>query len=139
MTTLAILLFVIFLLLSLLHFSWGFGGSWGFEDAIPKNEEGKKMLNPKKKDSIVVGLGLLIFGVFYLIKVDVIEFRLPQVIITIAGWIIPSIFLLRAIGDFRYIGFTKKIRSTTFAKKDSRLYSPLCLGISIIGFILGMV
>lgn len=139
MTALAILLFSIFLTLSVLHFSWGLGSSWGFENAIPKNEEGKPMLNPKKSDSIVVGLGLLIFGFFYLIKVNIVVFELPQIIITIAGWIIPSIFLLRAIGDFRYIGFTKKVRSTSFAKKDSKFYSPLCLGIAIIGFILGMV
>lgn len=139
MNILAIILFVIFIALSLLHISWGLGGSWGFEDSIPKNEEGKWMLKPKKLDSIIVGIGLLFFGLFYLIKVGLFTLELPAIAITMASWIIPGIFLLRAIGDFRYVGFTKKIKTTTFAKKDTNYYSPLCLGIALIGFILGMI
>lgn len=139
MTILAIILFVIFLILSLIHINWSLGGTWGFEDAIPKNEDGKWMLKPKRIDSLIVGIGLLLFGSFYLIKESIIEFQLPSMVISGAGWIIPSIFLLRAIGDFRYVGFTKKVKTTAFAKKDSRYYSPLCLGISAIGFILLLI
>ncbi len=138
MIILSYTLFIIFFALSALHISWGFGSSFGFEDAIPKNEDGKPMLKPKKIDSIIVGLGLLMFGSFYLIKVNVIPLQLPSVVISVANWVIPIIFLLRAIGDFRYVGFTKKIRSTQFARKDTRFYSPLCLTIAIIGFILRM-
>ena len=138
MIILTFILFIIFLALSLLHLSWAAGSSWGFEDAIPKNEEGKWMLKPKKKDSFIVGLGLLMFGLFYLIRADIIEFRLPSFVVSAASFIIPIIFLMRAMGDFRYVGFTKKLKTTTFAKKDTRFYSPLCLGIAIIGFILGM-
>ncbi len=138
MSILAIVIFIIFLGLSLLHISWALGSKYGFETALPTNEEGKRMLNPKKSDSLIVGLGLLIFGLFYLIKVDLIAFELPSIVLSAASWVIPSIFLLRAIGDFRYIGFTKKIKSTPFAIKDSRYYSPLCLSIAIIGFILGI-
>ncbi len=64
MIVLSYMLFSIFLALSALHLSWGFGSSWGFEDAIPENEDGKPMLNPKKIDSIIVGLGLLMLAVF---------------------------------------------------------------------------
>lgn len=139
MVTLAIILFSIFFILSMIHFSWALGSSWGFEDAIPKNEEGEPMLNPKKIDSIIVGMGLLIFGCFYLIKAEIIEFTLPDLIISIAGWVIPGIFMVRAIGDFRYVGFTKKVKSTAFAQKDSKYYAPLCLVIAGIGFALGMI
>jgi len=45
-----------------------------------------------------------------------------------------SIFLLRAIGDFNYVGFFKKIKDTNFGKMDSKYYSPLCLVIAIMGF-----
>ncbi|WP_436515344.1 DUF3995 domain-containing protein [Ekhidna sp. To15] len=136
MSVLTILLFVIFLALSVLHLSWSLGNKWGFEAALPVNEEGKRMLNPKKIDSFIVGIGLLLFGCFYLINASIIALELPAAVISIAGWIIPGIFLLRAFGDFRYIGFTKKLKSTAFAKKDTYYYSPLCLIISVIGFIL---
>lgn len=139
MIVLSIIIFVIFLALSLLHISWALGSSWGFEDALPKNEEGKRMLNPKKTDSLIVGIGLLLFGCFYLIKIGIIAIELPSFAMSIASWVIPAIFLFRAIGDFRYVGFSKKVTNTTFAKKDTKFYAPLCLIIASIGFILGMV
>ncbi len=35
--------------------------------------------------------------------------------------------LARAVGDFKYVGFFKKLRDSRFATLDSWLYSPLCL------------
>ncbi len=42
-------------------------------------------------------------------------------------WLTAVIFLLRAIGDFRYVGVFKRHRESSFAKLDTLLYSPLCL------------
>ncbi|TKI67695.1 DUF3995 domain-containing protein [Lysinibacillus mangiferihumi] len=42
------------------------------------------------------------------------------------------IFLIRAIGDFKYVGFFKKIKHSQFARNDTWLYSPLCLFISLV-------
>ena len=41
------------------------------------------------------------------------------------------IMLIRAVGDFKYVGFFKKIKGTIFAQNDTHFYSPLCLLISI--------
>lgn len=133
---LSILLFLIFIILGLIHFNWVFGGKWGFDKALPTNENGEKVMNPKKIDSAVVGLGLTLFGLFYLIKSGFFAFELPTWIITSGSWIIPSIFILRAIGDFKYIGFFKKIKNTEFAKADSKIFSPLCLSIGLIGILI---
>lgn len=86
-------------------------------------------------DCAVVGAGLLLFGVFYLIKVDLIAFVLPEIVMKAASWVIPIIFLFRAMGDFKYVGFFKKVTSTSFAKRDSSYYSPLCLGIGLIAIL----
>ena len=43
-----------------------------------------------------------------------------------------AVFFLRALGDFKYIGFFKKIRNTSFAKSDTWFFSPLCLLISLL-------
>lgn len=97
------------------------------------------MLNPRKIDSAIVGLGLFGFGSLYLIHTGLLVWDLPEWLVHIASWIVPGIFLLRAIGEFKYVGFFKKIRSTSFAKRDSKYYAPLCLGIGIIGFIVALI
>lgn len=133
---LALVLFIIFLILSLIHFNWAIGGALGFDNALPTNEKGERVLNPKKIDSAVVGLGLLLMGVFYLSKSDVLTLDLPSWAANSAGWVISTIFLLRAIGDFKYVGFTKRVKNTNFGKNDSKYYAPLCLIISVIGLYL---
>jgi hypothetical protein len=99
---LSLLLFVIFTTLRLIHFNWVIGGKWGFKKTIPTKENGESV------DSGVVGLALCSFGVFYLLKSSVLNINIPSWITTYGSWIIPSIFILRAIGDFKYIGFLKK-------------------------------
>ncbi|HNP19602.1 MAG TPA: DUF3995 domain-containing protein [Fulvivirga sp.] len=137
--TLGLIESTILLLLSVLHFYWALGGKWAFAAALPTNEEGKRMLNPKKKDSLIVGFGLLMFAVFYFIKTDLILFPLPQWIIQYFGWVIAVIFILRSVGDFKYIGFFKKIRTTPFGKNDSKYYSPLCLFIGMVAVLIQLL
>jgi hypothetical protein len=136
MTVLALLLFGIFLVLALLHFNWALGGEWGFDNALPTNENGDRLLNPRKVDSLVVGLGLLAFAMFYLLQSGIIRLALPEWIIQYGGWLIPLIFILRAIGDFKYVGFFKKIKQTPFGQMDTKYFSPLCLLIGVLGIIL---
>lgn len=131
-----IVLFIVFLILALLHLSWALGSTWGFENSLPTKEDGTRILNPKRIDCVIVGLGLLIFGIFYLIKVDLISFVLPGMVMKAASWLIPIIFLFRAMGDFKYVGFFKKVTTTSFAKQDSLYYSPLCLGIGVIAILI---
>jgi hypothetical protein len=52
------------------------------------------------------------------------------------SWFIPVVFLLRAVGEFRYVGFFKKIKNTSFAKMDSQYYSPLCLAVGVLALII---
>lgn len=35
--------------------------------------------------------------------------------------------LARAIGEFKYLGFFKRVHGSRFARLDSLVYSPLCL------------
>lgn len=129
---------IIFLSLGVIHLSWAFGSEWGFENALPTNEDGEKVLNPGKKDSAMVGVGLLLFALFYRIKIGALPLELPVWVIGVAGWMISTIFLLRAMGDFKYIGFFKRVRSTEFGQRDSKYYSPLCMFIGLNGILLEM-
>ena len=126
-------------MLGLIHLNWVIGGKFGFEKSIPSKENGEKVINPRKIESAIVGIGLIVFGVFYLIKSVLLEFNILDWIMKYGGWIIPTIFLLRAIGEFKYIGFFKKIKDTEFGKWDSKLFSPLCLFIGICGVLIQMI
>ena len=87
----------------------------------------------KKIDSAIVGIGLTAFGIFYVLKSGIFEYNLPEWIMKYGSWIIPIIFLLRAIGEFKYVGFFKSVKKTDFGKLDTKFFSPLCLIIGIFG------
>ena len=132
-----IILFVVFLLLAFIHLYWGFGGKWGAGAAVPtRRGSDKRTLNPGLFGCITVSLGLLAFGLFTLIKAGMIVSHLPSWLLNYGLWIISVIFLLRAIGEFTYVGFFKKVRDTKFAKYDTMFYTPLCLLIATLAVIL---
>ncbi|MEZ4886838.1 MAG: DUF3995 domain-containing protein [Chitinophagales bacterium] len=139
-TLLSFLLFTIFLLLSLLHLYWALGGKWGFNQALPTNEQGERILNPSSFASAIVGFGLLLFAAYYLLKGEfIVAAVVPKWVVKYGGWGISAIFLLRALGDFRYVGFFKSIKNTNFGTMDTKLYAPLCLLIGVAGVILQII
>lgn len=133
---LSLVLFAVFTVLGLIHFYWLFGGKWGIEKVIPTKVNGATTFSPPKLATFVVGATLVLFGLMYLFKSGLIKVQIQDWLADSAYWIIPSIFILRAIGDFNYVGFFKKIKGTAFAKADSKLFSPLCASIGIVGLIL---
>ena len=128
------LLLVIFLVLALLHIYWGAGGDWGKSLSIPTKNDGKKLIDPGPLACFIVAAGLLTFAIFISIKVQFILFNIPGWLLNSCLWVIAGVFLLRAIGEFKYIGLFKKTTTTPFGKMDTKYYSPLCLliGLSII-------
>ena len=133
MTTIfALLLFLIFLLLSSIHFYWALGGRWGSEAVIPVKDSNVKALMSGPLPTLIVAFGLLAFGFFILIKSGLINISLPLWLEKSGLWIIAGIFILRAIGEFKYVGFFKKIKLTKFGQNDTKYYSPLCLLIGIL-------
>jgi hypothetical protein len=128
----ALLLFLIFLFLSSIHFYWAFGGKWGSTAVIPTKDDSQPALNPGIIATLIVAFGLMGFAILPLVVTGTIHFQLPHWLEKSALWIIAGIFLLRAIGDFNYVGFFKKRKDTEFGKNDSRYYSPLCLMIGLL-------
>ncbi|SMD32638.1 Protein of unknown function [Reichenbachiella faecimaris] len=135
-TYLSIFLLIVFSALSILHFYWANGGSWGFAEALPTDANGKRLLNPSALESAIVGTGLMLFGIYYLLQSGLVLSLPTWTFFKIIGWIIPGIFLLRAIGDFKFIGIFKPPLETAFAKADLYFYSPLCLLIALLGFLI---
>ena len=139
-TLLSFLLFTVFAILGGFHFYWLFGGTYGVKQVIPT--KGPTTVNKQAIPpfaTLIVALGLVSCGLLYLIKVEIFVLPIASWIIEYGLWFIPSIFILRAIGEFNYVGFFKKIRDTEFAKADSRLFSPLCLAIGVIGLLIQLL
>lgn len=135
-TIVGVLAVSIFLIISLIHFYWAFGGKWGLDSALPKASNGQKMLAPGSLATTVVALGLLSFAFLILIKLDFLEIEIPAIIFEYGLWGVSAIFALRAIGDFKYAGFFKKIKNTDFSRMDSKLYTPLCLFLAFASIII---
>jgi hypothetical protein len=123
----ASILSLIFFSLGVLHIYWGFGGKSGTAATIPTKENSKPVIKPGPIDCFVVGIGLLSFGIFVLIKAGIILLGLPGWLLNYGLWVVAAIFTLRAIGEFKYVGFFKKVKATSFAEMDTKYYSPLCL------------
>lgn len=122
---------LIFAVLSMLHIYWAAGGSWGGEVTIPA-VNGKRTMNPSPLATVMVAVALVLAMLTICGRLGLFGVGLP-------GWIfywgtlgIALIFFLRAVGDFKLVGFFKRTRDTGFAHWDTWLYSPLCLFISIV-------
>lgn len=125
--SLATLLAAVFAFLGGLHVYWAMGGRKWILAAIPE-VEGKPTIMPGKGITLAVAIGLFAFGTLAFLLVFPPEIKLPLESI---GWVVAGIFLLRAIGEFKYVGFFKRVRHTAFGRRDTRLYSPLCFFISL--------
>lgn len=133
----AVPLIVVFVLLSLLHWHWVFGGTFGITAAVPE-VAGKRAFSPGPLATSLVALALL--GAAFVCAAQAGIAGLPSTSYTRIGVIVlAALFALRAIGDFRFAGFFKRVRGTRFARWDTRLFSPLCLAISAmcVGLLLG--
>ncbi|NJB37513.1 DUF3995 domain-containing protein [Croceivirga sp. JEA036] len=131
---LALSLSLLFAFLGVLHLYWLVGGTWALNKVIPTKEEEKSNLKILPLATLLVALGLLFLAFVYLEQTSFINHLLPVTLGEVALWFVPILFLIRAIGDFNYVGFFKRVKTTAFAKADSKLFSPLCLGIAFAGF-----
>jgi hypothetical protein len=122
-----------------IHIYWALGGKWSLSVALPTNEKGEYVLSPEPVDSMVVGMVLIAFSVFHLIRADIVPISIPDWIEETGSWIIGGIFVLRALGDFTYVGYFKRVKDTPFGRLDSKFYSPLCLLIGILTLWVGMM
>lgn len=129
----------IFFLLAALHLYWAIGGNRGINVTIPTDRNGHKLFHPSRGITLVVVLGLFLFGLCNLAFAGWLHINLDPLYILYGLLFIAIIFLLRAIGDFRYIGLTKRHRQSSFAQWDTRLYTPLCLILAATHFLIYML
>ena len=126
----------IFILLSFLHVYWAMGGKRGMSAVLPSLEEGHAVFTPGPLITLVVAAAMGIFAFITIGNLDIFRQYINLTIFKYATLAIGLIFTLRAIGDFKYMGFFKKATGTPFAKNDTRYYSPLCVIIAVFTFLI---
>jgi hypothetical protein len=130
-------LIAVFAGLSLVHVYWCLGGRVGVLVAIPE-VDGTPVFQPSTVSAFVVAIGLALCAVVIAATAGILTLPLSH---TMLAWLtraLAVVLLIRAIGDFRVVGFFKRIRHSRFAHLDTIVYSPLSLvlaiGSAIVGF-----
>jgi len=128
-TALALALVLVFTLLALLHVYWAMGGETPGIAGVPE-VGGRPAFHPSAAMTLLVAGALAACAVLVAVAGDLVAVALPAPLVrwSISG--LALVFGLRAIGDFRLVGFFKRVRGTRFARLDTLVYSPLCLAIA---------
>ncbi len=136
-TVVAGVLIAVFASLSLVHAYWLLGGRAGLRAATPE-WNGAPVFQPSALATLVVVITLALCALLIAATAGVLTVPLSQPILVWLTRALAAVLPLRAIGDFRLVGFFKRIRDTQFASLDTAVYSPLSLllaiGSSIVGF-----
>ncbi len=134
---------IIFLLFSGIHFYWAIGGRWGSLNAVPtKDKTDEAVFKPSIIATLIVAFGLLILALITFSNLHLVSIVPPHRVLgtgqylEILNALIALLFLLRAVGDFRYVGFFKKVKNTNFAYYDRLYFTPICLIISVLQIII---
>lgn len=113
----------------LLHLAWAFGWRWGLASALPE-VSGRPALAPSRAATLTVAAALSAAGLLVLAHAGALPSALPRTWTRILLNVGAGVFALRAVGDFRLVGFFKRVRGTRFATADTFLHSPLCVAVA---------
>lgn len=125
-TVVAALTCAVFAILSLWHAYWACGGQLAHGAALPR-KDGKPLFQPSAGGTLAVALILMAFAGLAAANGGLLGLDAPPAWLRWAGSAVALALLGRAIGDFRYVGFFKRLGEDPFARLDTRVYSPLCL------------
>jgi hypothetical protein len=125
--TIAIILVVSFAGLAALHLYWALGGKSGISAALPE-VDGAPVFKPGRSVTVAVAFVLICFALIALaLGFGVGANALHSTHAVFPGFVSGGILVLRAVGEFRYVGFFKRVKGSKFAVYDSWLFSPFCL------------
>ncbi|MCP4442309.1 MAG: DUF3995 domain-containing protein [Aureispira sp.] len=125
----AITVLLILGIIVIAHVYWAFGGKLWLDRVAPKLEGSEAdVFTPGMLATLAVAVVLCLFG---LSVMQVMTWVDLSVWFVYGAWATATIFLLRAVGEFKYVGFFKRVKDSDFAKLDTLFYSPLCLFLSI--------
>ena len=124
----------VLLLLGALHLYWLVGGR-GLSTAVVPEVDSRPTFVPGPVATLAVAAALACAAAIVLTRAALWRpSPIPAALAYWGTWALVAVFLGRALGDFRLVGFTKRVRGTAFARWDTAVYSPLCaaLGLALL-------
>jgi hypothetical protein len=116
----------VFVLLSGLHVYWACGGILGASGSVPESDN-RPLFKPSRVATLLVAFLLMLAALILFIRSGIGPLSSLLSLSRHGAWALALVFTGRAVGDFRWIGFFKRVRNTRFARLDTQVYSPLCL------------
>jgi Protein of unknown function (DUF3995) len=121
----------ILLALATLHAYWASGGNFGKGAAIPERN-GRPIFRPSAAITYLVAGCLALSALVIAMRAGLVPSAAFGSIPQLATWALVAVFAMRAVGDFRYVGFFKRVRGTDFSRLDTAFYSPLCCLLALL-------
>jgi hypothetical protein len=134
----ALVVIASFALLALIHAYWALGGRAGSNAAVPEVDQ-RPAFVPSASGTFTVAVGLAACAALVAASAGFIISAIPSPWITWLAYALAVALLARAVGDFRMVGFFKRIRGTRFSRLDSAVYAPLCLALAVAVFYVAIV
>ena len=123
---LALVVCSVFLVLSLWHFYMALAPLSGESGAVP-SVDGRPLFVPTSRATVAVGVALAGFAVLVAATDGLVPLGVPRGVLSGLSYALAIGLLARAVGEFKYVGFFKRVRGSKFATLDTFVYSPLCL------------
>jgi hypothetical protein len=113
---------------ALVHLYWGLGGRTAWLAAVPELE-GRPAFAPSRVATLAVAAALGLAALLVASAGGLIGSGPPPRTARVLTGALAVALVARSIGDFRLVGFFKRVRGSRFARLDSAVYSPLCLAL----------
>jgi Protein of unknown function (DUF3995) len=135
---LATALIAVLVTLAALHVYWAAGGRAGAQVAVPRvaqtGDAARPLFAPSPWGTLAVALALLAAATFVTAAIGGFGSGRPVRVGRVITGILALAFLLRGVGDFRYVGLFKSIGEEPFRSWDTWLFSPLCVAVAVAAF-----
>ena len=129
-TVLASTVSLVFVALALWHVRMALSPSSGESGAVP-SASGKPLFVPSTQATLAVAVVLFLFASLVAATAGFVEIGIPVRVLSWLSYALAMGLLARAVGEFKYLGFFKRVRGSRFARLDTLVYSPLCLALAV--------
>ena len=118
------------------HLLWAVGGQLGLSVSLPQLPDGTPVMAHRlpwwRPAAGAVALGLACLALLLLANAGALRLPIPRAWVRFLLLAAGLAFIARALVPNRYVGFFKRLRSTRWARYDTRLYSPLFLLLGLL-------
>lgn len=130
-SSIAVIVCTAFVVIGLWHVYMAFAKKSSNDSAAIPSVNGKPLFVPSMQATLAVACALFVFALLVAATAGMVSLGLPNKLLTLSCYALAFGLLARAVGDFKYVGFFKKVRDSRFAFMDTFVYSPLCLMLAV--------